>query len=53
MGYIRVKNDRVEDDINNEKKKILTEKDKYAHFVKDLELKLDESEKEQRIAGVL
>ncbi len=50
MEYVRQKNRRVQAQIDVEKTKIEAEQDKYKDYVKELQEKLEEAEKDARMA---
>ena len=53
MEYLTLKNSRIQGQIQDEREKIKQEKGKYNHYVEELKNKLDEAEKETRLAQVL
>ena len=50
MDYVKLKNSRVQKQIDIEQGKINKEQDKYKDYVKELELQLEEAEKDARMA---
>ena len=50
MDYVKTKNKRVQQHIDVENGKIAKEQDKYKDYLEELKVKLDEAEKDARMA---